>query len=334
VLDTTGMDPSARTSLRRALRWLENAFAGLILLAFSWYLWNHRAEFLQVLDVSWFDLTLIGVAVALGWLVNAAQTYVLYRAEELNLGFAENFVLAAAAAFGNYLPLRIGSLIRVRYLKVVHGLGYVRSGSLFGVRLVLMVLASAALGLAGTFWAWAGGAPLSAELVAAFSLLALLSGGAFTGWTRLRSTGSGMLARVWNDFLDGFDTLRTRPRVSLIVLVLVVLQYLLLSIRFLVSMRAVQGDPSLAVLLLFGAFVGLSSFVAITPGGLGVREALMGYVTLATGRDFASGVFAGAVDRSVQLLFVVTLGGLGYLFVWWRVSRVLAEGQRPPVVGD
>jgi uncharacterized membrane protein YbhN (UPF0104 family) len=319
-------DPDARSAARyRTWRIVENTLASIILVASAWYLWVHRQELVATLDVSPRQLSYLVLGVLLSWFVNAVQNYVLYRAEGLGIGFGENLVLTVCAAFGNYLPMRIGTIVRLRYLKAVHGLGYVRSGSIFGIRIVLVVAATGLLGLVGTIGAWLEEGPFSPELFATFMAMLTMSAAAFFHPAPARST-SGRIARLWNEFLAGFQALRTRPAISLTVLALFLVQYLLLGARFFVSMQAVQSHASWPVLVLFGALAGLTSFVAITPGGLGLREALMGYVTLSTGADFDTGVFAGTVDRTVSLALVATLGTASYVYVWWRLQRFTRDG--------
>jgi uncharacterized membrane protein YbhN (UPF0104 family) len=292
--------------------------AAAIVGGFAWYLWRSRALFESVLEVSWSNLASIGLGVVLTWLASSAQTFLMYRAEGLRIRFWENFQLTVAGVMVNHLPLRVGTLVRMRYLKAVHGFGYARSVSVAGIRLVLLVIATGLLGLAGTLGIWCSGGRLSVELCIIFGAILLLACLACFRSPPL-SQRTGRLFRVWNDFSSGFAAMRERPLVTAQVLGLILIQLLVMAWRFSLTLRAVGFEASTALLVVLAPATTLSSFVAIVPGGLGFREAVMGYVTLATGFAFDTGLFAGTVDRAVLLALVLTLGLVGFFYVYSRL---------------
>jgi uncharacterized membrane protein YbhN (UPF0104 family) len=140
---------------------------------------------------------------------------------------------------------------------------------------------------------------------------------------------SGRLPRIWNDFVDGFAIARARPKISYAVLALIVLQQVTLGVRLAIGFEAFQTQPSPWLLLLLAPLVMLVSFVAFTPGGLGIREAAIGYVTFATGYDFNLGLFAGSLDRAVLLVITAVLGPPSFLYVWKRLRSGGAASPTP-----
>lgn len=313
---------------QRVLRVLENVLTLVILLGSGWYLVKRRAELAASADFSLGIAVLIGLAVLVAWFASYAQSYLMYRAEDLEVTFRENCFLGAATAFGNYLPMRAGAIVRARYMKAVHGFGYTRSGSIFGIRVVLMTTASGLLGLVGCVGVWLDGGRLSIELLLVFSgLLAICSVAFFRRPVGVQSDKT-LLARTYTEFVSGFAALRNHPRNSLLELGLMLVQYGMLAVRFWLSMGALNAGASLWLLLVMAALAGLSSFIALTPGNLGVREALMGYVTVATGHDFDTGVFAGALDRLVVLTMVLVLGGVSFAVVSHRLRKANLTSAR------
>ena len=92
------------------------------------------------------------------------------------------------------------------------------------------------------------------------------------------------------------------------------------NFRFVVSADALELDMPLSSLFLMAPLAALMSYMAITPGGLGLREAVMGFVTTNLGFSFAEGMFVGAVDRAILLGIVTILGGLAFWVLWVRVK--------------
>lgn len=275
--------------------------------------------FAELLDASWWDLGAMGILVLVGWVLSAAQSWVLFRTEGTQIGFGENFILAAGGNFANYLPMRVGTIVRGRYMKQVHGLRYARFGSVFGIRTVLMLSASGILGTIGTLGLWLFEGRAAWLLLVAFMAMLLATAAAvFFRLPRAKESGA-RLPRIWNDFLDGFATARARPRVSALVLVLLVLSQAALGLRLFISFDAFQVQASAWLLVLLAPIVVLISFTAITPGALGLREAAIGYVALATGYDFNLGLFAGSLDRAVILALTLAIGTPSFVYVWRRL---------------
>lgn len=309
---------SARDLKKVGIRALETGLGLAIVIGVAVYIWRQRAQFAALLDLSVWHVTVLAACVLAAWLCNAGQSFLMYRAEGKAVGFWENLMLAGATTFGNYLPLRAGTLVRARYMKEVHGLSYSRTGSIFGIRIVLMVLSTGLLGLGATLGLWASEGILSWQLLLAFFGLVAAAVIVTTFPLPRFASHGGKLQRAWADFRVGFSMIRTRADVSLQVLGLMLLQYLALAVRLHVALLAVGVHPSPLTLVVLATLLSLSSFIAIVPGALGVREALMGYVSFITGTQFSVGLFAATIDRGVMLLVTATLGLAGFLYAWQR----------------
>lgn len=322
--------PGEQTSISRWRPWVQNTLGLAILIATGWVLWQRRSSFAELLDTSWVDLCAMGALVLVGWVLSAAQSWVLFRAEGAAIGFGENLLLACGGNFANYLPMRVGTLLRGRYMKQVHGLRYARFGSVFGIRTVLMLSAAGLLGTVGTLGLWLfEGRPAWLLLLTFVAMMGITVGALFLRLPRAAKTDK-RLPRAWNDFLDGFATARARPGVSALVLTMIVLSQVVLGLRLFISFDAFQVDASIWLLVLLAPVVVLVSYTAITPGALGLREAVIGYVTLATGYDFSVGLFAGSLDRAVILALTLALGAPGFIYIWRRLGSEPSSGAPRP----
>jgi len=314
---------------KRWRQWVENVIGLAILVATGWVLWQRRSSFRELLDASWTDLGVMGLLVLAGWALSSAQTWVLLRAERARIGFWENLVLTSCANFANYLPMRLGTVLRGRYMKQVHGLRYARFGSIFGIRAILLVSASGMLGAVGALGLWLSEGRPTRVLLVGFVGMALASIIALLVPLPKLESPERRLPRIWNDFVEGFAMARARPRVSVIVLVLTLLQQLTLGLRLFVGFEAFQTTLSPWLPLLLAALVMLVSFIAITPGGLGLREAAIGYVAFATGGDFGLGLFAGSLDRAVMLVLTLVLGAPSFVYIWKKLGAGAGSDQSP-----
>ena len=318
-----------REASSRSRRWAgqaQNLFGLLVLAGFGYYLWRHRGQFASLLEVSPQEVVLLAVLVAATWLASMAQSYLLYQGSDLKIGFWESIMIGLAAGFGNYLPGRVGTMVRAHYLKSRYGLRYARFVSLSGMRTVLMLIATGLSGLVATVAITLGGGPLSVQLLLLFLTFCVLPLVAWLWNPPARTDQPGRLRRILHDFGEGFAKLREKPSISVGVVLLILTQQATLAARFYVAERAMSGDGLVMLSMLMAPLAVLISFAAVTPGGLGIREALMGYATYATGASFEKGVFVGTVDRAVLLGMVAVFGGASFVVIWSRVRRT---GERP-----
>ncbi|MPY87140.1 MAG: hypothetical protein GEU99_04380 [Luteitalea sp.] len=292
---------------------------GLVFVAGGlFYVWQRRVLLAETLEASWEGLLLMLLLVSATWVAISAQSYVLFRAEGLPISFRENFVLSSAVAFGNYLPFRIGVVVRAQYMKREYGMGYVRFGSLFAVRLAIQIAISGVVGICALLFGAAVSGRLSYPLLAIFGLLTAVALVSLIHPLPPLTFSGKRAARLWDDFREGFGIARRRPGLAAITAFWTLAQYALLSLRFGITFHLLGTSAPPWVLLVLSVASGVSALLAITPGNLVVRELIIGYVVFATGQAFDLGIFAGTFDRAAQLAVVATLGASCFTYVWFR----------------
>lgn len=316
------MTRSLRKHKATLLKLVQNLVGTAILVGFVAYLWSNRALFDEVSRFTVADVFLCVLLIIATWVTTSAQSYVLFRASQCEIRFLECVVLTVASIFGNHIPLRIGTVARIHYMKLVHELDYVTFVSISSIRLVLTMISAGALGLAAVLVMVYRGNPLSFELLAIFTAFTIGPGLVYLlAPKRVEFRHQNVFFRALNKLIVGIQVLKEQPRVGLVCLSLIGFQHLLVGARFLLVAHLIGQslEPSTAAVLV--SVTSISNFLAVTPGGIGVRESVMGYATLATGANFTQGLMTGAVDRVILLALVALLGGASFLSVWVRLNR-------------
>ena len=72
--------------------------------------------------------------------------------------------------------------------------------------------------------------------------------------------------------------------------------------------------------MLFSAASILTQLVSIAPGGLGVREAIVGAVASALGFDMGMSLVAVGLDRLISTLAILLIGGLSAIILGKQIS--------------
>lgn len=306
-----------------SIRLLQN-FVGIAILAwFGYYLWVNRIRLFSVIDFSLRDTLLLASLILFSWLLNTAQGIILYRSINIRVGFFENFLIFMTATVGNYLPARVGTLLRARYLKANYDLSYARFGSIFAIRTVFAFIAAGTCGIVATLWLFTSEGRLSPELLCAFSLIAVLPILCLI-WKSKRiidNTSQHWIKSRFLDFLDGFHELRGKPDTAAAVVALFLIQYATLSMRFYFSARLLSDSITFPLALLLAPLSSLINFTSIIPGSLGIREGLMGYATYAAGFQFSLGLFIGLIDRAVLLTLEALIGGPSFAWTWLNMHK-------------
>jgi uncharacterized protein (TIRG00374 family) len=125
--------------------------------------------------------------------------------------------------------------------------------------------------------------------------------------------------------LEGWTFIRREPTLLLKLLGLQAGLILLLSMRYLLAFQMLSQDITLGQALMFSTASVLTQVVSIAPGGLGVREAIVGGVALALGFDLPVGVAAAGLDRLISTPIVVLLGWISTVTLGHQVSQASAN---------
>jgi hypothetical protein len=222
---------------------------------------------------------------------------------------------------GNYLPMRLGSVIRMRYFKKIHDLEYGRFVGITGVRTLILLFFSCLFVGIGLIWL------KGSEPVVIWAFLGLLLGimvvsaGALLIPTYGVDEPKNFFTRVLADFFSGFSILRSCPRLFWQLGGLVVVQFLMLAIRLRISFETIDVELTPSLLLILAPATTLVAFLSLTPGNIGLREWTIGVVAMASGLDFASSVFAATLDRGVLLACTFICGPGPLAYVWLRTTR-------------
>ncbi|HMB54059.1 MAG TPA: lysylphosphatidylglycerol synthase domain-containing protein [Thermoanaerobaculia bacterium] len=231
--------------------------------------------------------------------------------------FGEMFLLHNAAYLLNLLPAKAGTVLRATYLKRRHDFSFARFG-VFAVGLTLLtVLVSSAIGLASLLTVY--GLDSLAGRVFAALLAASVTASALLLLVPLPTPRwSGRLGGALREFVASRGELVRRPRALLGPGAWLLCGYLLTTARLGVIYQGVGLSPHLGGLLLLGALGQVSTVVNLTPGGLGVRELLLGGGAAVLGVPVEVGLLVALIERSVGLVWSVVVGIPSAVWVWRR----------------
>jgi uncharacterized membrane protein YbhN (UPF0104 family) len=253
--------------------------------------------------------------------VNSLQTLLPLRELGIRVGFWENTLLTAAAGFGNYLPMRAGSVMRLHYIKSLHGVGYLQYGGILGVRALLLLWGAGAVGLFGGAALFLAGRAVRADVFFLFAGILVVGVMPFLIPFRRLLPSSGPVGRMGTELARAMTLMHQNRWMTWQYLGLVALQFAILTGRLAVAFDVMQQRPTPWIYCFLSPIATILSFINITPGNLGLREWMIGLLSSGMGIDYAVGIFAASVDRVVSVALTFALGGLASILVAIRLAR-------------
>lgn len=232
------------------------------------------------------------------------------------LRWREWFGLAAVTAMGNYLAPLGGMTARAAYLKhryefpYSHFLAVLAAHYLISFAVISVVGIIAVLSLAGeTPW------PVLLFFLAALATLALAS-----VLPAMSDRLPFKLPQIVQSARDGFELIRQDKSLWGKTTLLTLGSVAARGVLYFTAFAAVGFAVPFTIALLVCLLTSFTLLVNITPGNLGVREAVVGLAAAVLGAGVESGLLAALVIRAVTILCAFTLGPIfSYL-----LSRELA----------
>ncbi len=308
---------------RRPPKWLGHALVGIFFVLCGYYVRGHWEEFAFVRTIRPLEIIAAGVLIFVSLGVNALQFQLFLGTLGVRAGRFELMALTMGMMLGNIvLPLRGGTGAMAVYLRRVHGLDLHLFAMIYAGTALLVALINCGLALVGLVLLAAlygfFHLPLTALVVCMFvTCLYFCLFPPTVGWK-----GSG----VWGMVLEAVRSwhLLTRDRRTLAMLALShVCLALLLAGSFHLIYQALGLSLSMGAVLITSSLGNIAALVPVTPGSLGIFDAVVIQIPRLFGLEPAGSMAAALAYRLLCMSWALVLGLPGLL--WLIRSRRQTE---------
>ena len=277
--------------------------------------WTEADKFLRILVLGLSDI----VWLVFAWFLLSIPRGLLMKVMSENLGVKLDFVdwyglSMVTNMLALIMPARSDFLVSSAYLKRKYGFPITRYASMVYGNVILLAFVlslEAIVGLIGislvqginnlTMWI-----VVSGLLIFAIVLVFLPS-----KWL----TNEIWIISKLRAVLEGWESLRSRPGLLLKLGGLIVFSSIVFSFWMYISYTVLDFQVTLLPLFLAAITTQMSFFVTLTPGNLGIRETLVGFISEATGLGFAEGVAITLLQRAISSVSFTLVGGSFALFL-------------------
>lgn len=303
------------SKFRAQLKAHSSTFITLGFLAlFLWYGTTHREIFHSLAKVSLFSIFLIVVGRMINIWTTGLFTKWTVEAFTRTLSQSESFMVAVLTAVGNFFgPLFGGLGIRAIYLKKYHNLSYSKfTSTLIGYYLMMFQLNSLmAIGALLVLPKTSQTAYIMAVFGGWFLVLLVLSLMRLPKREKMawatRSKPGAMVVKVLYDIEDGWHLMLSKPKLLVQMFVLAVVNLLTLYFINYVEFWALHIPVSVASMALYTAVVQASLLLSVTPGAVGLREAMLLVISSTLGITVAQIVQVAILDRAIYFVLLAVL---------------------------
>lgn len=294
----------------------------LILILFGLYIYRNP-EILTVLkDIEGEYLLIIVISFLIVFLLEGYFIKVTLLAFDRRITTKEAFYLSTLSRVGNYLlPMRAGAVFRATYLKKKYNFEYSKFlSTLYGYYIILFLLYSV-FGVSSLFLKWWLNDQFYFALILFFGslLLAML----FLMFVRIpferifkkEESVFSKVGKFLDRFMKSWDNIVSNRKLLLQLISITLANILVNTIIIYFEFISLGINVKVLDLILYGSLSGVSLLVSLTPGSLGIREAVFLISSQSIGLEQEQILQLAIVDRGILffLLFFMMLFTLIFL---------------------
>ncbi len=291
-----------------------------------WFVVSYWQEFSQIATVGYVGICLVAVLFLFSRICVVFSLVAITRHLGTRLRFHEAYQIDMATTFLNYMLSKAGLLVRAVYLNKNHSFSYANYSSLLIAMSLLQLFACGSLGIC--FSSFLLRINEGSYIITFVFFLLCLFCVVLTFIPRF-ITPLFLQKKNWlaiNIFrvLSACEILYKDKKLLLILTSWTILGSLFIGLRLYVCYWLLDyNTPWVAVFIMAMAAIA-SRTVSIVPGGLGIREFVIGIVGVGLGNNFEIGVVAATLDRIGVLIVVGLLGSISFLSLY---SKRMSENK-------
>jgi uncharacterized protein (TIRG00374 family) len=272
------------------------------------YVNNNLPDFIEIISritiSSLWKIFLIAILIFIFLLTSATLFKALLQPFKIPLSNKEAFGLSVVTRFYNLItPFRGGAAARAIYLKKKHDFPYVHFLATLSAIYILIFLVSSITGIFSMLIL-----PEKNNLILlALSLFAIFLLAITIFSPKIKERKNKWLDRIIK-VVNGWNLIKNNKRIITITLIISILQIFLSAINNLIAYQIFGITISIPAALFISAISSLSIIIAITPGNLGIGDAINVFTANLIGIPMTEAIAATILLRAVNLVIIFILG--------------------------
>lgn len=302
--------------IRRIISWTLTILAVVF---FSWYLYNNRDIFDHLKRIRGVDILLIALLQPINivisgiinkWIIDSIDQKIVLM-DAIMLQFANNFV--------NRFISQGGTVYRSAYLKMQYNFPISKFLASIGGIYIIGIMANASMGLLLMVFFFLRNRIFSLVMFAVFA--ALLLGMAVLVVLKPEFKSDRWLWKKINQVIQGWNRIRENRVLFLKIFLLSAISLLNSSVIVYIGYRALDVDIRFMNSFFYSTISSLSNIINLTPGGLGINEAILMFSSDVIGVSSDIILLGSLLLRAISMISILSLGGLSYAILNFRLQK-------------
>jgi uncharacterized protein (TIRG00374 family) len=286
----------------------KNIISGAVLLLtityLVYYIKNNLQSFKQLTITNPMYLIPLLIFFLLFLYLNGIMLKTLMKPFKIKIKNREAFGLAAITNFYNLItPFKGGAAARAIYLKKKHDFPYINFLATISAIYILIFLVSSLTGILSMLTLQEKNTPILLAL-SIFTIF-LLSVVIFS--PKIKEKSNKWLNRFIK-VINGWHLIKNNKKIITITILIALVQVVLTALNNLIAYQIFGIQITLAKALFIAAIANLSIIIAITPGNLGVGDAINVFTANIIGIPLTEAIAATILLRAVNLAIIFILG--------------------------
>lgn len=280
---------------------------GLFVLFGIYFLQNFN-EFRQLKIINQIYLIPIFILILLFLTTNGIVLKYFLEPFKIKLKFKEWFGLSIITTMGNYLtPFRGGAISRAAYLKKKHKFSYTYFLSSLAGIYVIVFLINSFIGILTMLILWLYLGLFNLLLTLIFSIIFLVLLAIITFSPKLKKTKYKIINKII-EVINGWHKIKSNKKVLLIITLASFINIIIMILVMFLEFKVFGIDVTLLDTLLLSIVSTLTLFVSITPGSIGIKEALVAATATIISISTTHALVISILDRFINIVIVLMLG--------------------------
>ncbi|MBO05780.1 MAG: hypothetical protein CMI58_01850 [Parcubacteria group bacterium] len=280
------------------------------------YVYKNIDSFKRIMDISANQVCVFIVLQFITVAINAVMLLAVLHAYGVRVSFQDGLAYSALNTFLNYISIKGGVVAKGYFLKKIHRFSYTDFAVSMGAMILMhfMVAGITGAGILILIYIMRGNANINLFLVfgvitaVVFSFIKLSAFHNRVG--RSENYFLKKLYEIWNSW----KILSKNRTVVYGLSFLIFLNFVVYAFRLKYGFHIFYEDVSFLSCMLISILGVLSTFVALTPASLGIREFAVGAGYRLIEGDMLQAVVVTGLDRAVSMILVFSLGAISCVY--------------------
>lgn len=293
----------------------------LVLILFGIYLYKNPQILLSLQEINPWNLVLISILFLLIFFIEALFIKLTLNAFDKDIDKKESYLLSTVSRIGNYLlPMRAGAVFRALYLKKIHNFEYSKFLSTLYAYYILLFLIYSILALISLGIKYIN-TSIYFPIVTLFFVLLLIATVLIIIFSRIeiKENYNNKLIKkaiiVINKFILSWDNIVKKRKIFFNLILLTTGNILLNWLIYILEFSSINIHVNILDTLLYTCISGVSLLVSITPGSLGLREAMFLFTSDSIGLKEYEIIQLALLDRGILFILLLLILVLILIFV-------------------